>query len=216
MSKKRSPVQEALLRQRRASGSGIGALPAVGAPSHISRYSSAPAYPPRRPTSTVPTSSCVPHTRFAKVSLSPAAHNFIRRSTTTYNSRLYRRKALLIGIGYRNHSFLTPVPGARNDVLAMYDLLTGPLFGFPKSNVHILCDESLIHRGLHASQPTRKEIIFEMGWLTEGITAGDSIVFFFAGHGEMVPDTSGDEIETGFDQVRFRSFECKSFWFLTC
>lgn len=114
-----------------------------------------------------------------------------------------RRKALIVGIGYRNHKHLSPLPGCLNDVCEMFNLLTGDMFGFDQRDVKVLCDEISTIGHVRVQQPTRINILLEMNWLTQGIVAGDSVIFFFAGHGESVHDVSGDEIETGIDQVCF-------------
>ncbi|KAI0557949.1 Meiotic coiled-coil protein [Gracilaria domingensis] len=197
MSTNRSPVQRELLRRLRSADPNLGPPPHAGPPATTPYVNAARANPPYRAASAP---SWTPRPRLSGEAISPAARNFVARATTSYDTKLRRRKALLIGIGYRNHKHLTPVPGARNDVLAMFELLSGPFFGFPQSDIHILCDEPLTAGACSAVQPTRAQIIRELLWLTEGIVAGDSVVFFFAGHGEMVHDTSGDEIDTGFDQ----------------
>lgn len=106
-----------------------------------------------------------------------------------------------MGIGYKGHKYLQELPGCRNDVVSMFKLLTGPLFGFEQSTVHILSDEVDRIGNVSVVAPTRINILQHMKWLTKDIVSGDSVVFFFAGHGEAVEDVSGDEIETGFDQV---------------
>lgn len=135
-------------------------------------------------------------------SLSPAMTTFTVPQTTSYATPLRRRKALLVGIGYQGHRFLRPLPGCKNDVRNVFNLLTGPLFGFSKDNIRILCDEIESLDGVEPSMPTRVNILRCFHWLTVDVTAGDSVVFFFAGHGDFVEDLSGDEVESGFDQVR--------------
>lgn len=138
-------------------------------------------------------------------SLSPAASTFEPPLTTSYGTPLKRYKALLVGIGYGKHRFLRPLPGCRTDVRNMFDLLTGPLFRFPTDNVHVLCDEIDTLGSVKVEQPTRITILRELNWLTKYISPGDSVIFFFAGHGDFVVDFSGDEIESGLDQVCKRS-----------
>lgn len=134
-------------------------------------------------------------------SLSPAMTTFKPPLTTNYSTALRRRKALLVGIGYQGHRFLRPLPGCRNDVRNIFTLLTSPLFGFPRDNIRILCDELESVDGIKCSMPTRINILRLLNWLTVDIVCGDSVVFFFAGHGDFVEDLSGDEVESGFDQV---------------
>lgn len=39
-----------------------------------------------------------------------------------------------------------------------------------------------------------------MEWLTNGCCSGDSLVFYYAGHGSHVPDNNGDE-KDGYDEA---------------
>lgn len=137
-----------------------------------------------------------------KQSLSPAVPDYVAVTTTPYSSKLNRRKALLIGIGYRNHKFFHALPGCKNDVSMMFDLLTSDLFGFPQRSVKVLSDELETIGTVQVEAPTRSNILRDMQWLTEDVKEGDSVVFFFAGHGDFIEDVSGDEVETGVDQVR--------------
>lgn len=137
-----------------------------------------------------------------RAALSPAMTTFTALQTTSYSTALRRRKALLVGIGYQGHRFLRPLPGCRNDVRNIFNLLTSPLFEFSKDNIRILCDELESLDGVESSLPTRINILRDLHWLTVDVVHGDSVVFFFAGHGDFVEDLSGDEVESGFDQVR--------------
>lgn len=137
-----------------------------------------------------------------KQSISPAVPDYVAVTTTPYSSKLNRRKALLIGIGYRDHKHLHQLPGCRNDVTMMFQLLTSDLFGFPQQSVRVLSDELESIGTVQVEAPTRFNILHDMQWLTEDVKEGDSVVFFFAGHGDFIEDVSGDEVETGVDQVR--------------
>jgi hypothetical protein len=41
--------------------------------------------------------------------------------------------------------------------------------------------------------PTKKNILKSLEWLVKGCQAGDSLVFYFSGHGLSQPDFEGDE-----------------------
>nr|GEY58407.1 hypothetical protein [Tanacetum cinerariifolium] len=41
--------------------------------------------------------------------------------------------------------------------------------------------------------PTRRNILMAMEWLTKGCWSGDSLVFYYAGHGFHEVDYDGDE-----------------------
>ncbi|KAM0061919.1 hypothetical protein Hdeb2414_s0004g00141851 [Helianthus debilis subsp. tardiflorus] len=45
------------------------------------------------------------------------------------------------------------------------------------------------------SDPTKHNILMELKWLTMGSQSGDSLVFYYTGHGSHVPDYNGDEID---------------------
>ena len=47
--------------------------------------------------------------------------------------------------------------------------------------------------------PTKRNIRRALGWLVEGSRAGDSLVFFYSGHGSQVRDHDGDELD-GYDE----------------
>ncbi|GJU85491.1 peptidase C14, caspase catalytic [Tanacetum coccineum] len=48
--------------------------------------------------------------------------------------------------------------------------------------------------------PTRRNILMAMEWLTKGCRSGDSLVFYYAGHGSHVVDYDGDE-KDGYDEA---------------
>lgn len=48
--------------------------------------------------------------------------------------------------------------------------------------------------------PTKKNIQKALSWLVEDCKSGDSLVFYFSGHGLRQPDFSQDEID-GFDET---------------
>ncbi|KAF5760237.1 hypothetical protein HanRHA438_Chr16g0762851 [Helianthus annuus] len=43
--------------------------------------------------------------------------------------------------------------------------------------------------------PTKHNILMELKWPTMGSRSGDSLVFYYTGHGSHVPDYNGDEID---------------------
>ena len=187
MSKKyRSPMQQELLRRRQSRPLNSSSSTFHAAGSSASHLAS---------------TAAVPNELRRRQSISPAASDFIPQSATSYNSPMRRSKALIVGIGYQNHKHLCPLRGCRNDVLEMFQLIVGPIFGFDPRNVRVLCDELQQVESVRVEQPTRINILRDLKWLTQGIRPGDSVVFFFAGHGESVRDSSGDEVETGIDQV---------------
>ncbi|KDP40907.1 hypothetical protein JCGZ_24906 [Jatropha curcas] len=109
---------------------------------------------------------------------------------TTANSKeeiLPRKKAVLCGVSYYQKKY--KLKGTINDVKDMRNLLIS-YFRFPQDSILQLTEEQdpeLI--------PTRKNIEKALKWLVEGCRSGDSLVFYFAGHGSQVDDSDGDEID---------------------
>lgn len=99
------------------------------------------------------------------------------------------KKALLVGI---NKYPSAPLRGCINDVLVIFKILTAK-FGFKTEDIKVLAD----------LDATRSNIINGLKWLTQGVAAGDTIVFHFSGHGSqvMVDDwTSTTEVD-GRDEI---------------
>jgi hypothetical protein len=109
-----------------------------------------------------------------------------------------RRKALLIGISYRNS--IRPLGGCINDVKNVRQFIV-ERYGFPTSpdSMVILTDEG---REDSAHLPTKANILRWMKWLVEDARAGDSLFLHYSGHGGQTPDrgADGDEID-GMDET---------------
>ncbi|KAJ3351464.1 Ca(2+)-dependent cysteine protease [Allomyces javanicus] len=111
------------------------------------------------------------------------------------------KKAVLVGITYQGGAPYPPLLGAGNDVRNMNTLL-GNYFGF--GAIEVLVDD-YVQDGSDALQrcpvwPTRQNILAAIDWLVQGAKAGDSLVFFYSGHGGRVQDFSQDELD-GFDEA---------------
>lgn len=100
-------------------------------------------------------------------------------------------RALLIGVGtYQNLPPKLFLHGPKNDIVAMEDLLTGPL-GFDRSAIRVLKDE----------QATRATILSSIDeWLVAGTQPGDRAYLYYSGHGLQVTDQDGDE-DDGMDEA---------------
>lgn len=48
--------------------------------------------------------------------------------------------------------------------------------------------------------PTKRNIELALRWLVQGCQYGDSLMFYYAGHGSRVRDVNGDEID-GYDEA---------------
>eukprot|EP01062_Namystynia_karyoxenos_P065931 TRINITY_DN59984_c0_g1_i1.p1 TRINITY_DN59984_c0_g1~~TRINITY_DN59984_c0_g1_i1.p1 ORF type:complete len:465 (+),score=160.59 TRINITY_DN59984_c0_g1_i1:95-1396(+) len=103
-----------------------------------------------------------------------------------------RRRALLIGINYTGQGPDIELDGCANDALRMQDFLARRQPPWPTTPQHM--------RVLLNERATRVAIIEGMKWLVWGARPGDSLFFFFAGHGSQTPDLDGDE-DDGLDET---------------
>uniref|UniRef100_A0A6N2MV95 Peptidase C14 caspase domain-containing protein n=1 Tax=Salix viminalis TaxID=40686 RepID=A0A6N2MV95_SALVM len=114
----------------------------------------------------------------------PSPSEILRSSPGT---RTATKRALLIGVTYKKKYMLK---GTINDVKSMRELLIKN-FGFKEENIQVLTDLQM--------DTTRKKMVESMEWLVKDCQAGDSLVFYFSGHGIRKLDFEGDERD-GFDE----------------
>ncbi|KOR29173.1 hypothetical protein TI04_09275, partial [Achromatium sp. WMS2] len=87
-------------------------------------------------------------------------------------------RALLIGIDYNGaNPYLNVLSGAQQDVAALHGYLTQDL-GVPATSIHTLQN----------AQATRAGIIAEIEHWLLASKQGDTVLFFYSGHGLTVPD----------------------------
>lgn len=98
------------------------------------------------------------------------------------------QRALLIGIS-DYESNLAPLPGSRNDVQLINQLLINQ-YGFEPTNIRVMLD----------AQATRQQIFSAIRSLSETAAPDDIVFIHFSGHGSQAPDTNGDE-EDGYDET---------------
>ncbi len=90
--------------------------------------------------------------------------------------------------------------GAVNDAQSIADILTGPKFGFPADNVVMLTNPAprRVRPGvvtLPADQTTRDGILAVMKkYLVDVPQAGDTVVFYYAGHGSLRVNSAGEKL----------------------
>ncbi|KZV52476.1 metacaspase-1-like [Dorcoceras hygrometricum] len=101
------------------------------------------------------------------------------------------KRAFLCGVSYKNQKY--ELRGATQDLKNMKSLLVEQ-FSFPTDSILVLAEDES-----HCS-PTRKNIEAAFKWLMRGIQQGDSLVFYFSGHGLRQRDLHGDEID-GYDET---------------
>lgn len=99
--------------------------------------------------------------------------------------------ALLIGVSDYSSSGLTNLPGAKNDV-ARIDQVLRQRFGFggAQDSITTLLDAQATHRGIAQAFAT----------LREKSHPGDQVFVYYSGHGSQTPDLNGDE-PSGKDQT---------------
>jgi hypothetical protein len=111
-------------------------------------------------------------------------NNFIPTVVAIDNTK--QKRALLIGINYTGTA--NELQGCINDVLSVnYKLIQN---GF--ADINIMTDLTPII-------PTRNNILTALTTLLESAQSGDSLCFFYSGHGTYTRDNNGDET-TGYDQ----------------
>lgn len=100
------------------------------------------------------------------------------------------KKAVLIGINYKNTG--NQLNGCINDVNNIRNILINNC-GYNPINIRLLTEESQI-------SPTRSNIEQNIAWLVSNNIAGDTLFFYYSGHGSSWKDTSGDETD-GLDEL---------------
>ncbi|KAE8667897.1 hypothetical protein F3Y22_tig00112354pilonHSYRG00081 [Hibiscus syriacus] len=103
------------------------------------------------------------------------------------------KRAVLCGVSYKKWKY--KLKGTINDVKNMKGLLTQK-YGFEEQNIIVLTEEQLDTRLI----PTKANIENCLGWLVKGSRSGDSLVFYYSGHGLRQPDFIQDERD-GFDET---------------
>lgn len=94
------------------------------------------------------------------------------------------KRALLIGIDYID----TPIrlKGCINDVNTIRQYLMREC-DYSPFNIRMLTDTGF--------KPTLRNIINSINWFVSGLRAGDTLFFYYSGHGTSVLDRNGDEID---------------------
>lgn len=100
------------------------------------------------------------------------------------------KRALLIGINYKGQQ--DELRGCINDIKNINNVLVNSC-GYNANNIKILTDESSI-------LPTRENIENNIKWLVSNCIQGDTLVFYYSGHGSRTLDASQDESD-GIDEI---------------
>lgn len=127
---------------------------------------------------------------FQRSSSSTRAVKYVQSETISSWEAPRGKRALLCGVVYSKQKFR--LKGTFNDVNNMRHLLVEH-FKFPSSSIRILTE------GGPYFHPTKRNIQAGLKWLVKDCKAGDSLVFYFSGHGLRQPDFDNDELD-GFDE----------------
>ncbi|XVF67227.1 hypothetical protein PTKIN_Ptkin10aG0103400 [Pterospermum kingtungense] len=103
------------------------------------------------------------------------------------------KRAVLCGVTHKNWKY--KLKGTINDVFNMKDLLT-QVYKFEEKNILVLTEEQTDKRLI----PTKVNIENCLRWLVKDCQGGDSLVFYYSGHGLRQPDFNNDERD-GFDET---------------
>lgn len=98
--------------------------------------------------------------------------------------------ALLAAIDDYSRVGAPNLPGCSTDLKGMHEMLTGKL-GFPSANVRTLVNQ----------EATKDGVLRELDSLVSKAQPGDSVIFYFSGHGGQVPDYDDDEKEDSLDEA---------------
>ncbi|PON55909.1 Zinc finger, LSD1-type domain containing protein [Parasponia andersonii] len=104
-----------------------------------------------------------------------------------------RKRAVVCGVSYRGQK--RNVKGSVNDVNCMRYFLVEKM-GFPVDSILVLTEYETDPLRI----PTRRNMQMALRWLVQGSQPGDSLVFYFSGHGDRQEDQDNDEVD-GFDET---------------
>lgn len=93
------------------------------------------------------------------------------------------KKALLIGINYKGSD--AELRGCINDIKNIQTILTNNC-DYSANNIRVLTEEQNF-------KPTRNNIESNINWLVSNCMPGDTLIFYYSGHGSNIEDHSGDE-----------------------
>ncbi|MCV6584706.1 MAG: caspase family protein, partial [Marinibacterium sp.] len=109
-----------------------------------------------------------------------------------------RLRAVLVGVGDYLH-LDADLQGPPNDVRLMSDMLLRR--GVAAEDIVVLSDPGLSLPGnVQTAAPTKSEILDRFAHVIDESAPGDTVLFYFSGHGTQAPDQDGDE-QGGADEL---------------
>ncbi|TCD69526.1 Ca(2+)-dependent cysteine protease [Steccherinum ochraceum] len=106
----------------------------------------------------------------------------------TRGTRPPRQRALIVGIKYSANKFLAQLCRPLKDVEKFRKFLKNT-YNFQDNEIVVMTDE----QASEYLQPTRANILREIGHLVGGAQSGDKLIFLFAGHSDQVENMTGTE-----------------------
>ncbi|SEC78057.1 Caspase domain-containing protein [Rhodobacter sp. 24-YEA-8] len=107
-------------------------------------------------------------------------------------------RAVLIGVG--DYEYLdADLKGPPNDVRLMAEVLSGRGIA-PEAMTILTTDPANLPEGATIAAPTRAGIFAALDQAAADAAPGDTLVFYFSGHGSQAPDLNGDE-GGGYDEI---------------
>ena len=107
-------------------------------------------------------------------------------------------RTLLIGVA--DYAVLdADLNGPADDVRLMAEVLASRGVA-PEAMVALTTDPTGLHPAIATAEPSRAAILSAMAKLQGAAAPGDTVVFYFSGHGAEAPDLSGDE-GGGYDEI---------------
>lgn len=106
-------------------------------------------------------------------------------------------RAVLVGVGDYLH-LDADLQGPPRDVALMAETLLAR--GVVAADVTALTTSVALPEGVRTGAPLRAEILSALEAVGTASAAGDTIVFYFSGHGSQAPDSDGDE-GGGYDEI---------------
>jgi metacaspase-1 len=101
-----------------------------------------------------------------------------------------RIKAVLVGVDVYERSDVPPLLGCVNDVALVRRTLK-EYFGVPNEDIRVVINE----------RATKANIVHRLRTMVAAAEPGDTIVFYFSGHGSQIRDRDGDELTDWLDEL---------------
>jgi hypothetical protein len=101
-----------------------------------------------------------------------------------------RIRAVLVGVDVYERSDVPPLLGCVNDVALVRRVLKD-YYGVPNEDIRVVVNE----------RATKANIVHRLRTMVQEAEAGDSLLFYFSGHGSQIRDRDGDELTDWLDEL---------------